>query len=766
MPRMECLQGGFPERFRRTTAEVQHLSQLARCIARFPTRIVLIADSRKEKLYSSGIAVESQEQLLLLFANMASNGPPSDRNNTLGRVKNKAPAPVQITAEQLLREAWENKELSGASVVAPRHQIADAEELAEYQQTTRKSFEDRIVRSRSNMSSWLKYARWEEAQRDFVRARSVFERAIDTDYRSHIVWSAYAEMEMRHKFINHARNVWDRAVTFLPRVSQLWVKYAFMEEMLLNVSLARLVYVRWLKWMPDISAYTAFVQFEMRHRNVDQARIVYEKMIAAHPSVNAYLKYASFEEEHGDRDTAREVFERASDLPDIETSAEFYLAFAHFEERRKEIARARAIYEFALSKVSPYQKPTIHEAFAQFEKQRGNRSSVEAVVSAKKEAEYEEHLTSHPRDYDTWFDLIKLVESTGDAARIRSIYGRAVEQKPPATEKRFWRRYIFLWIDFAVWEELEACDLNRAVDVYRKCLASIPNNHKSFSFGKVWVLAAKLEIRRKDPSAARKLLGHALGVMPQKDSIYREYIAMELALEEFDRARSLFRKWLERNPTKSAAFISFADMEFKLAELHRARSVFELGVNSPEIDEPETLWRAYIEFEETAGEEDRVIALFERLIKRSGRVGEWLEYAEFVAKTQELPCRDIYLRASKAMKDEMLEKSKDREKASADRVRVLESWLDWERSIVTDGVNDTDQVARVEAMMPKRIKRRRAVFDSRGNDAGWEEYFEYVFPEEQDSNPKLKILERARLWKLQQQQFSHDAKQSGHAATV
>ncbi len=48
------------------------------------------------------------------------------------QVKNKAPAPVQITAEQLLREAQEFKE---DTIVPPTQQITDPEELKEYRKT-------------------------------------------------------------------------------------------------------------------------------------------------------------------------------------------------------------------------------------------------------------------------------------------------------------------------------------------------------------------------------------------------------------------------------------------------------------------------------------------------------------------------------------------------------------------------------------------------------------------------------------------------------
>ena len=44
-----------------------------------------------------------------------------------------------------------------------------------------------------------------------------------------------------------------------------------------------------------------------------------------------------------------------------------------------------------------------------------------------------------------------------DAAveRVRDVYERAVAQVPPGHEKRHWRRYIFLWFDYALFEEIE-----------------------------------------------------------------------------------------------------------------------------------------------------------------------------------------------------------------------------------------------------------------------------------------------------------------------
>lgn len=62
------------------------------------------------------------------------------------QVKNKTPAEVQITAEQLLREAKERE----LEIVPPppKQKISDPEELAEYRLKKRKGFEDNIRKNR------------------------------------------------------------------------------------------------------------------------------------------------------------------------------------------------------------------------------------------------------------------------------------------------------------------------------------------------------------------------------------------------------------------------------------------------------------------------------------------------------------------------------------------------------------------------------------------------------------------------------------------
>lgn len=74
------------------------------------------------------------------------------------------------------------------------------------------------------------------------------------------------------------------------------------------------------------------------------------------------------------------------------------------------------------------------------------------------------------RNYDVWFDYARLEEGAlrdlkdegatseeeeSAVGRVREVYERAVAQVPPGGEKRHWRRYIFLWLDYALFEEIE-----------------------------------------------------------------------------------------------------------------------------------------------------------------------------------------------------------------------------------------------------------------------------------------------------------------------
>ncbi|KAK6181596.1 hypothetical protein SNE40_009420 [Patella caerulea] len=653
----------------------------------------------------------------------------------VAKVKNKMPAPVQITAEQLLREAKE-RELELVPP-PPKQKISDPAELDAYRMRKRKMFEDNIRKNRSWMTNWIKYAQWEESQKEYQRARSIWERALDVDHRNITVWLKYAEMEMRARQINHARNIWDRAVTILPRANQFWYKYTYMEEMLENVAGARQVFERWMEWEPEEQAWHAYINMELRYKELDRARSIYERFVIVHPEVKNWIKYARFEEKNNYIISARSIYERGVEFfGEDNIDEKLLIAFAKFEEAQREHDRARVIYKYALDHLPKEMCEEIYKQYTIHEKKFGSRAAIEDVIVSKRRYQYEEEIKANPSNYDAWFDYLRLLETDGNSSQIEETYERAIANIPPSQVKRHWRRYIYLWINYALFEELEAEDIEKTREVYKACLDIIP--HKVFTFAKIWLLFAHFEIRQKNLNNARKIMGTGIGKCP-KNKLFRGYIELELQLREFDRCRILYEKYLEYMPENCSTWVKYAELETILGDADRTRAIYELAINQTKLDMPEVLWKAYVDFEIDQEEFDRTRDLYRRLLERTHHVKVWLSFAQFEKGIDDEHAvenaRDVYKQANKALK-----KSDDKEQ----RLMLLESWQEFEKA-----TEDEDAIETVNKLMPQKVKKRRKIQTEDGTEAGWEEYYDYIFPDEESSKPNLKLLALAKKWKEQ-----------------
>lgn len=664
-------------------------------------------------------------------------------------VKNRAPAPIQISAEQLVREA-QGRRLEEAPK-APKQYIADRDELQVYQLGKRKRFEDQVRHNMYSKGLWCRYALWEASQNEFDRARSVFERSLDVDYKDEMVWLKYAEMEMKGKFVNHARNVWDRAVTLLPMVEQLWYKYAYMEELAGAVDLARNVFERWMQWEPEDNAWNAYIKFEERQGEVDRARGVLDRYTRCIQTPKAFLKYAKWEEDLVQVSLSRAVFERALATldPKMHNLYSVLTAFARFEERCNELERVRVIYQYSISDglLADAQQEVIKQELLNFEKRNGTKDSVEDAVASKRRTAYEQALKDSEYDYDRWFDYIRMEEEYASISsdrqealqRVREVYERAVARVPKILEKRYWCRYIYLWINYAVFEETEVRDSLRAQAVYKAALDVIP--HHVFTFTKLWVLAAHLEIRLKDVTAARKFFGQAIGKSGGgKPSVYKRYIELETQLGEIDRCRKIYEKWVESMPLCCDAWVRFATLEQGVGEAARARAIYELTLKQEDIDTPSLLWKAYIDFEIAEKEGEKVRALYERLLVSDPSVKVWTSYAVYEAgiDTEDgdgdiYRSRKVFSRAYDALKAQSL---------TLERVQLLNTWRD-----VEEEAGDEGDVPSVNAKMPRKLKKRKAMTDATGNNVGWEEYYDYEFPDDEKKAAGLKLMQNAMKWK-------------------
>ena len=693
-----------------------------------------------------------------------SRGPP--------RVKNKAPAPQQISAEQLLREAVDRQE---PGLQAPTQRFADLEELHEFQGRQRADFEKYVRQNRINMNNWLRYAGWELEQKEFRRARSIFERALDVDATSVVLWIRYIEAEMKTRNINHARNLLDRAVTILPRIDKLWYKYVYMEETLGNIPGTRQVFERWMSWEPGRDAWSAYIKLEKKYGEYSRARAIFQRFTVVHPEPINWVKWANFEQENGTSELVREVYGLAIEtLGDAFMDEKIFIEYSRFESKLKEYERARAIYRFALDRLPRSRSANLHKQYTRFEKQYGNQDGLENVIFSKRRLHYEQQVSANPKNYDAWFDFARLEESAGDVDRTRDIYERAIAQIPPSQEKRHWRRYIYLWIFYATWEELSNRDIDRARAIYTECLKLI--THKKFTFAKIWLLKAHFEVRQSQLLSARKTLGQAIGACP-KDKLFKGYIDLELKLFEFARCRTLYEKYVLYNPANCQAWIKFSELERGLDDLARARAIFELALNEQVLDMPELLWKAYIDFEEEEGEYENARALYERLLQKTDHVKVWISYAQFevnisedddeeededgaaatngaahgdgdaeeeskpVTAAAKARARKIFTRANASMKE------KDH---NSDRAALLNAWKSFE---TTHGTKE--DIEKVEKQLPRKVKKRRKL-----EDGEYEEYVDYVFPADDEKAAKMaKLLATARAWKAGQKPAEQQEKE-------
>ncbi|KZT04795.1 pre-mRNA-splicing factor CLF1 [Laetiporus sulphureus 93-53] len=681
------------------------------------------------------------------------------------RIKNRARAAVQVTAEQLLRDAQEHHE---SQIRPPQQRVENFEELHEYRCRKREEFEKRIRQTRGNMKEWLQYGNWEASQNEFSRARSLFERALDVDPRNVKLWLTYTDIELKSRNVQHARNLFDRAVTLLPRVDQLWYRYVYLEELLQNIPGARQVFDRWMQWQPDDKAWQAYISFEQRYEEHDRASAIYERWVAVRPKPRVWVKWGKFEEERGNLTKARKVFQTAVEYfgdeeGQLEKTQALFNSFANMETRQREYKRARIIYKLALSYLPRSKSNALYAAYTQFEKQHGTRATLEAIVLGKRRIQYEEELSHDGRNYDVWVDYIRLEEgalqdlpeenATAEeieqaCGRVREVYERAIAQTPPGNEKQYWRHYIYLWLNYALFEEIETKDYARAREIYQTALKLVP--HKQFTFAKLWILFARFEVRRMDLGAARKILGTAIGMCP-KEALFKGYIKLEIDLREFDRARTLYEKYIEYDPTNSSAWINFAELESQLGDYARARAIFELGISQSTVPMPELIWKKYIDLEVEGGERERARALYERLVALSGHVKVWLSYALFEAQPMPAPreedeegeteaemvegdvdlARRVFDRGYKDLKSKGLKQ---------DQLALLLVWRTFEEERGTPA-----DVAKVEAIMPVPYATWR--FDEEAGQFMDVDDMLFKGGEYQSSPTLVKFLQAARAWK-------------------
>jgi crooked neck len=656
--------------------------------------------------------------------------------------RNKQPSEFQISAEQILLEAYERKDepLNRTNV-----KITDLEELHESQRRTRKEYEDALRRNRLDFGQWMRYAQYEIDQNDMRRARSIFERALEINSHHVPLWIRYIDSELKTRNINHARNLFDRVTTILPRIDKFWFRYVQTEETLQDISGTREVFKRWMAWEPDTPAWDAYINFEKRYDELENVRKIFNQYVVIHPFSETWLKWAKFEQDYGDSSTVREVFTAAVDTLQSER---LIVSFAQWEASQREWERTRAIFKFGLAK-SPNSK-LIQEQLTQFEKQYGDKDGIEISIIHKRRQKYEAELEQDSTDYDTWWAYISLLDDQPLQVK-RDTFEKAVSNPPKSSEKVHWKRYIFLWIRYAIFEEL-AGEVERARDVYDRATKITPA--KSFTFSKIWILYSQFEIRNGDLTRARKLLGFSIGAYP-KAKTFKFYISLEIQLKEFDRVRKIYEKFVDTFPGRSDVWIEFAELESGLNEVDRARAIFELALDVMTKDQCK-IWDKYVEFESDQNEYENARNLYERQLQNDkNSTTVWIKSALFeltvptsvqieaynkkvedtgdydmdfefeISEEAKTKSREVFERALTHFKDPSLKES---------RIVIFEAFKEFEQVH-----GDAESQEKLGKRLPSVVKKIKTL-----EDGSIEEYYDYVFPD--DKKVSNKFLEMAKKW--------------------
>ncbi|GMM35066.1 Clf1 protein [Saccharomycopsis crataegensis] len=677
-----------------------------------------------------------------------------------GSQKNKNPASLQLTAESLLQEAYESQAVMPLNEDDLAHKIADLEESKEFQGRKRSEFEKHLRKDYHNVKSWLNYANFEFSQHEMARVRSIFERALGYNKDNVQLWIRYADLELKNKSINHARNLLERAIRILPFVDKVWFYYAQLEESLGNIQGARNIFERWLLYEPRSNVYDTYINMERRNgNNMENLRKIFEKYVIVYPNSVTWIKWGNCEDKNGSSDITREVFTTAVDTLfqiDKEDQVEDVLIrWIEFEASRSEFERSRLLFKFGLNKLPKEFSKKLFDKYLIFEKKYGDydNDGTNLLLLNKRKAVYDEDLEKNPTDYDLWWVYITLMqELSADKNGLIEVYEMAVNNKPLINTKKTveWKKYIYLWIRYLYFVELDMKDIEKTRELYKRLLEIIP--HESFTFSKVWINYAEFEIRQHKLTDARRILGRSLGIHG-KPKTFKYYISLEKSLKEMDRVRKLYENYLIKFPHLINVWLEYATLETNLGDHDRATGIYEIATAEPAINNSLIVWYKYVNFlSEEVYDYDKARGVLERVLEMNKQnVKVWIKIALFEATApNEAQLRQIL----ENEEDEEIEISATPESVENAR-RVFEDGLKYfksqesvdKRVLLIEAYKQFEDVYGDEASI-ENVSRRLPTLVKKTKEDSEEEIIEYKFPDDiEKDNAMLKFLQNAQKWK-------------------
>ncbi|KAL7067464.1 hypothetical protein ACR3K2_21050 [Cryptosporidium serpentis] len=695
-------------------------------------------------------------------------------------VKNKSPAPIQITMEQILRESLlHSQEIDeGRNLATTKYgsvELQHKDEIDDYRIKRRKEFEDAIRRKKWQIGIYLNYAKWEIIQEDYDRARSIFERALQIDYENTIIWRRYIHMEIVVGNINGARNLFERVTKLLPRQDEFWYRYCQMEEILCNYINTRYIYGKWIKWKPDDKAYLSYIKFEERCKEIDLARRVFIDYISSRPSEVAFILFGKFELLHNNLKGVKQVYQLTIEYLEnneelrVDFGAKLFLFFANIELNQSLFDNAIDILNKGLELIAtPSERVALKEQLMSLHKiQTEERLDESSFWINEKSDMYMEAIKGNPLDYDTWFDYGIFATHYLDSNSILQLSKELIENPPPVNDAFVWEKFMYSCLLFANYLE-RSQNLDGAKEIFEKLVKWVGGTvmRKKMSYideeriksseivlSVIYRYYAEFYIRQLDLQKARTILGQGLGKTSSPD-LFRYYIDMEYKLGNLDRCRILYTKFIESNPLSAKIWSDFMEFEYKLEELDRAMKIAESGIAMPELDAPEILWKAYINILLEKKNLEKAKSIYERLLEKTQHPQVVIDYASFL--TWKFNSVDL----ARNFLQNILQIYKQHE-LDHERCTILRFWLLLEEKIQVAGTHNTKEnniwVSKLKAIQP-RIETQPSLKKENNYIEG---NIIYIFPEDEFTDYKVqqdsesiqkrsapfKLLDAAKRWK-------------------
>lgn len=146
---------------------------------------------------------------------------------------------------------------------------------------------------------------------------------------------------------------------------------------------------------------------------------------------------------------------------------------------------------------------------------------------------------------------------------------------------------------------------------------------------------------------------------------------------------------------------------------------------------------------------EHVRSLYERLLERTSHVKVWISYARsqlnIPSEDASVQARAIFQRANKALRS-----AGEKEQ----RLMLLEAWVEHEKEYGSE-----EEEEKVSRLLPRKVTKRRQITTEDGTQTRWEEYVDYVFPDDQAAKPSLLLLAKAKEWAKQRQEDGEEARE-------